>query len=482
MTPDNRPKVFISYSWAVQDWTVKLATRLINDGIETKVDFWDLKEGHDKYKFMESMVADKSIDYVLILCDETYAKKANDRTGGVGDETVIISSELYGKSSQTRFLPLVLDKDENGDATVPIYIKSRIYFDFSDEEKYEDEYEKLLRHIYNEPLIPKPALGNKPEWLKKNAINISEIKRFVDVLHSSSNDTRKNIAVSEFTQSFISKVKEFRVNTNPGIDIEKFCCETETAINEMKPLRDTYLDFFKELILSEKNIIDFFCPFMENLYNKLLLLKINGNSYDSNDEAMLELYQIFIWNIFISSIAYLFHYEKFNEIHEILTTTYFLIDGVTTLRYQKPETFLRFRSHSSIFDSYYERKDRVFSKTADIVSHQIKEPILITERFAQTDIRLSQLSFALKISKIEDWGWFALSYVYSKELDDMWIKLASKKYCQKILPLFGVKTIDEFKQLIKDNPVKERYGYPNSWHSIPRIPLRLRDYEIASLN
>lgn len=482
MTPDNRPKVFISYSWAVQDWTVKLATRLINDGIETKVDFWDLKEGNDKYKFMESMVADKSIDYVLILCDETYAKKANDRTGGVGDETVIISSELYGKSVQTRFLPLVLSKDENGDATVPIYIKSRIYFDFSNEEKYEDEYEKLLRHIYNEPLIPKPMLGNKPEWLKENAINISEITRFVDILHSSSNDTRKNIAISEFTQSFILKAKEFKVKTNPRIDIEKFCCETETIINEMKPLRDTYLDFFKELILSEKNILDFFCSFMENIYNKLLLLKINGNSYDSNDEAMLEIYQIFIWNIFVSSIAYLFHYERFTEIHEILCSIYFLIDGVTTLDSQKPETFLKFRYHGRIFDSYYERKDRLFSKTAEIVSHQIKEPILTTEKFAQTDILLSQLSFALKTSKLNGWGWFALSYVYSKDSDNMWIKLSSKKYCQKILPLFGVKTIDEFKQLIKNNPVKERYGYSSSWTCIPRIPLGFRDYDIASLN
>lgn len=482
MTPDNRPKVFISYSWAVQDWTVKLATRLINDGIETKVDFWDLKEGNDKYKFMESMVADKSIDYVLILCDETYTKKANDRTGGVGDETVIISSELYGKSVQTRFLPLVLSKYENGEATVPIYIKSRIYFDFSNEEKYEDEYEKLLRHIYNEPLIPKPMLGNKPEWLKKNAINISEITSFVDILHSSSNDIRKNIAISEFTQSFILKAKEFKVNTNPRIDIEKFCCETETIINEMKPLRDTYLDFFKELILSEKNILDFFCSFMENLYNKLLLLKINGNSYDSNDEAMLEIYQIFIWNIFISSIAYLFHYKKFSEIHEILCSTYFLIDEVTTLDSQKPETFLKFRYHGRIFDSYYERKDRLFSKTAEIVSHQIKEPILTTEIFAQTDILLSQLSFALKTSKRNDWGWFALSYIYSKDSDNMWIKLSSKKYCQKILPLFGVKTIDEFKQLIKNNPVKERYGYSSSWTCIPRIPLGFRDYDIASLN
>ena len=32
----------------------------------------------------------------------------------------------------------------------------------------------------------------------------------------------------------------------------------------------------------------------------------------------------------------------------------------------------------------------------------IKEPIITTERFAQTDILLSQLSFALKTSKIDD--------------------------------------------------------------------------------
>lgn len=59
MEDKKTPKVFISYSWAVKEWTVNLATRLMNDGVETKVDFWDLKEGQDKYKFMESMVADQ---------------------------------------------------------------------------------------------------------------------------------------------------------------------------------------------------------------------------------------------------------------------------------------------------------------------------------------------------------------------------------------------------------------------------------------
>ena len=38
MNEVGQPKVFISYSWAVKDWTVNLATRLMNDGVETKVD------------------------------------------------------------------------------------------------------------------------------------------------------------------------------------------------------------------------------------------------------------------------------------------------------------------------------------------------------------------------------------------------------------------------------------------------------------
>lgn len=481
MTEDGKPKVFISYSWAVQDWTVKLATRLMNDGVETKVDFWDLKEGNDKYKFMESMVADKTIDFVLVLCDETYTKKANDRTGGVGDETVIITSEIYGKSSQTKFLPLVLDKDSNDDAIVPIYIKSRIYFDFSDDSKYEDEYEKLLRHVYNEPLIPKPTIGKKPEWLKKNAINISEINRFVEVMKSSSNETRKNAAITEFTHSFTNKTKEYKIVTNPSEDWEKFCIETESQLNEMKPLRDSYLDFLKELILAEKSIPDFFCKFIETLYNELLLIRNGGNGYSSNDQAMFEIYQIFIWSIFVSSIAYLRFYEKYKDINEILTTTYYLIDGVTSLEYKKPETYLKFRCYCQLFDGYYKQRDRLFSKTADIVVKHVKEPILTQEYYAQTDIIISQLSFALRTSEIKEWGWFALSYVYSKNRDDIWIRLSSKRYCTKILPLFGVNTIEELKLLIKNNPVKEQFGYQDDWHSIPQIPLQIREYEIASL-
>lgn len=66
---DGNKKVFISYSWAVQERVIELAERLIANGIEIILDVYDLKDGNDKYAFMEQSVNDPSVDHVLIICD-----------------------------------------------------------------------------------------------------------------------------------------------------------------------------------------------------------------------------------------------------------------------------------------------------------------------------------------------------------------------------------------------------------------------------
>jgi hypothetical protein len=72
--------VFISYCWTSPEhekWVHDLALRLMEtDGIDVKLDKWDLKPGQDKFAFMESMVNDNSIDKVLIICDKGYKEKA----------------------------------------------------------------------------------------------------------------------------------------------------------------------------------------------------------------------------------------------------------------------------------------------------------------------------------------------------------------------------------------------------------------------
>lgn len=162
------PKVFISYSWSGTDheqFVMELATALRSHGVDAILDKWRLKVGQDKNAFMELMVTDESVVKVLVLCDRKYAEKADSRIGGVGTESQIISQELYSKVDQTKFIPVVCERDEHGEAYLPVFMKARKYVDISSDEAYGAGLEELLRQIYDVPLHPEPLLGKPPTFL-----------------------------------------------------------------------------------------------------------------------------------------------------------------------------------------------------------------------------------------------------------------------------------------------------------------------------
>ena len=195
MQEDRQPKIFISYSWTSDVLVMELAERLVSHGVDVVLDKWELKEGQDKYAFMERCVNDSEITKVLIVCDKVYAQKADGRTGGVGDETVIISSEIYGNMRQEKFIPVIAEKDEEGTPYVPAYIKSRIYIDLSESDKYESEYEKLLRNIYEKPQFTKPKLGKKPEWLDEEKTNFFPLKDLIRQIRGSSTENKRKSCI-----------------------------------------------------------------------------------------------------------------------------------------------------------------------------------------------------------------------------------------------------------------------------------------------
>ena len=83
------PKVFISYSWTTPEHeqrVLDIATELVESGIDAILDKWDLEEGDDADVFMEQMVADPSIEEVVIICDKMYSEKSDKRKGGAGTE------------------------------------------------------------------------------------------------------------------------------------------------------------------------------------------------------------------------------------------------------------------------------------------------------------------------------------------------------------------------------------------------------------
>lgn len=158
------PRVFISYSWTSDEYkryVADLVYSLRNRGVDTVFDSYDLLPGNDKYVFMEQIVNDPDIDKVLILCDKGYKEKADKRTGGVGDETFIITPEVYGKVKQNKFIPVVMERGNNNESYIPAYLKSLMYVDMTEATGFDN----LLRAIYGMPEYEKPPLGNPPAFV-----------------------------------------------------------------------------------------------------------------------------------------------------------------------------------------------------------------------------------------------------------------------------------------------------------------------------
>ncbi len=164
-TQTNAPQVFISYSWkpvSNREKVIQLAERLSSNFVHVIIDLWDLKEGQDKNQFMEQMVNSSDVKRVLLICNKDYAEKANNRAGGVGIESLIISNEIYSQATQTKFIPVIFEYDTQHKPYIPTFVNSRIFIDLSSDEVFEENYELLMRNIFDKPISKRPPLGTPP--------------------------------------------------------------------------------------------------------------------------------------------------------------------------------------------------------------------------------------------------------------------------------------------------------------------------------
>lgn len=484
MNEDIMPKIFISYSWTSDDFVVPLAERLREHGVDVVLDKWDLKEGQDKYVFMEQCVNDPDITKVLIICDKAYADKANGRKGGVGDETAIISGEIYGNVSQEKFIPIVIECDDTGKACVPTYIKSRIYIDFSDESSYEESYEKLLRTIYNKPLYRKPKLGKRPKWLEEESVSLFPINDLVRQIKGAKNEKRAERLTKDFLDRYIETLKEFYdPNRNTGEEIYK-------AFTDMKDVRDVFLDCLEEVTISGKVWGDTLTDFFENANNALISKDTFNQDSNSWVENSFEIYRIFLWELFICVTAFLLSKEDYKALNRLLTNTYF----VKKHSYTSEETadYTVFRHHSQAVEDVYKphtESKQKYTMLGDCICNQReKKPLYTKKTIAEADLFLYQVysTLDIKISATSGWRsyWFPTLYVYTDPYNRMgiWSRLRSKRFAQKMCELIGVESIEELKKRVENCKTDRDMRYNNSFDFAPAITAYIKPEEIATLN
>lgn len=482
MQEDRIPKIFISYSWSSDALVLPLAQRLVNHGVEVVLDKWDLKEGQDKYAFMEQCVTDPDITKVLIICDKSYMEKANARKGGVGDETVIISGEVYGKMQQEKFIPIIAERDDEGNAFVPAYIKTRIYIDLSNEATFEQEYEKLLRNIYNKPLHSKPKLGKRPEWLDEENTNLFPLTDLVRQIRGASALKKAQSCTNQFIEKYLETLKSYYIQ-NPSAE------QVYNRFVEMKAIRDVFLDFLPALAETDLSFSEVICGAFEKLYNNLTCDRLFNPKVTSTESHDFEIYLIHLWELFVCVITYLRHYGEYKTIHEIVGNTYFLVRSRADATI-KAANYCIFRHHSRAIEDYYKPttdKANLFTLMGNTVCcEREKLPIYSGVAFAQADLFLYQIRNGLDIVEDDvryraDY-WFPTCYVYAAAGPDEWEKLRSRKFCTKMLDLFGADSMQALKEAISKCKSDRDMGYRGSFESAPAILNYIKVDDIGSVS
>ena len=168
----DNPIVFISYSHDNEQheaWVLKLATDLRCHGVNAILDQWDLHIGKDLRFFMEDGLSKSKL--VLCICSEIYVQKVNIGKGGSGYEGMIMTQPLIKNANSDFIIPIV--RNNHSERKVPMAFGSKLYIDFSEDDKYLEKYQELLERIYGEDIKRKPPLGENPF--------LSNISRQIDI-------------------------------------------------------------------------------------------------------------------------------------------------------------------------------------------------------------------------------------------------------------------------------------------------------------
>jgi hypothetical protein len=443
------PKLFISYSWsnpAHEQWVIDLANELTESGIHVILDKWDLKEGHNSIAFMEKMVTDSQITKVAMICDEAYALKADDRAGGVGTETQIISREVYENQEQGKFVAIISEKDSEGRAYLPTYYKSRIYIDLSEPDNYADNFEKLLRWIYDKPLYTRPEIGKRPSFLdESDGISLGTAaahKRAISALKDKKQFASG--ALDEYLSSFVSNFEKFRISEKEG----EFDDQVIDSIEKFLPYRNELVNLFVTLAQyapEEENIRK-----VHRFFESLIPYMSKPENVNSWSEWDFDNFKFIIHELFLYAVAIFIKHERFDEVNVLLGQQYY-IAGRSDYGKDVMVGYDVFREYLRSLET---RNNRLqlsrLSVHADLLEQRSKHSGIEFRYLMQADFVLFMRAEIVQSDFCS--GWFPETLLYVGRFHsafEIFARSSSKSYFEKVKRLLSIDKPSDLKELME---------------------------------
>lgn len=437
------PKLFISYSWSSPDhekWVLELAEELVSQGINVQLDKWDLREGHDSNAFMESMVTDSTVTKVVLIFDRIYAEKSDARAGGAGTEAQIITPQLYAKKAQDKFVAVIRERDPDGNPYTPVYYKGRIYIDLTDDSKYAQEFERLVRWAYDKPQFVKPELGKMPNFLAEPdapKLNTSvAFKRSQEAIRLGKDNASS--VLQDYLETVIAELVKFRIT--PGE--EPFDEDVVKSVEAFTPFRNELIETF--LAIARTKPSEEMLRALQRFFEGLIPYLDRSENMSEWREDQFDNFRFIAYELFLYCIAALLKYERFSSVQRLIDVEYY---DASARNNDAMKPYTVFQEHMR---SLYARGKRIrrVSASAD----------LLKERATATGIEFRQImaaDFILYLRQVmtTDWaGWHPETLIYARHYSvtfEIFARARSVAYFNQIKGILGAPTADQFKDRMR---------------------------------
>uniref|UniRef100_A0A7V3E7J0 SEFIR domain-containing protein n=1 Tax=Ignavibacterium album TaxID=591197 RepID=A0A7V3E7J0_9BACT len=451
------PKVFISYSWSSpqhEQWVLSLAEQLVSSGVDVILDKWDLKEGYDAIVFMEKMVTDSEINKVIIVSDRVYAQKADNRKGGVGTETQIISKEIYEKVEQNKFVVIITEKNEKGEPYLPVYYKSRIYIDLSEPDNYSENFERLLRWIFDKPLYKKPEIGKASSFLSNDQQlsleTTAQLKIAIDAIKSGKSYSKGFL--DDYFEKFSQNLEKFRIKKYEG----EFDDAIIKNIEAFLPYRDEVINIIS--IIAKYDPKEEYIKSIHRFFESLIPYMFNPSTNTSYHDWDFDNFRFIIHELFLYAIAILVKSEQYHHASTLINQHYYIFE----LSYYRSDVMRSFTVFHQYMRSLENRNQRLklnrLSLRADLIRERCQKIGVEFRYLMQADFILYIRSMITPENQYVEW-WpetlvFLRHYLGPFEI---FARAESKKYFEKIKCLFEIESPNEFKELLEEYRQNRRY-------------------------
>ncbi|MCK9584226.1 MAG: toll/interleukin-1 receptor domain-containing protein [Sphaerochaetaceae bacterium] len=452
------PRVFISYSWTPEEhknMTIDIAKRLMAEGVDVVLDVWDLHTGHDTYKFMEQMVSDDTIDYVLLMCSKDYAEKADKRCGGVGIEGTIVSPEVYKHTKQTKFIPIILEADNSGEAYKPIYLKPTFHIDLSAADDFETNLEMLIRHLFNKPLYEKPPLGSPPPYITNDSLILTchgKLQRFKKDVHENNQICRKTLR--DFSHSFFDDLakmipKKENVSTLPTQELHEYIIKKIEDSAVFTPMLEDLAELFTYgfNLITEYVVTGFLEDMLDFSTKTESELFFNG----LDDPVYMDVLLLLKYEFFLLLITDLLKAHEYGIVKTIIEKTY-TIKQYPSYRdnfgYGTSLTYTMFNHSLTIFQKDAAWKSNYRRQYNGFIESRLRKASI--DDLVETDFLLSIMSYCRLDSQLpisRHWN----SFICGKLPNPVHLfnRMRSKKEFDRVAPLFCVSTPQEMQDMLE---------------------------------